>query len=64
MFIHPQIHLEIARQRRQDLLANAERHRIAKVLDHESRRRSDNPAPEREESRHPVIEGAWGAKEC
>jgi hypothetical protein len=31
MFIHPQIHLEIARQRHQDLLVEADRRRLAKV---------------------------------
>jgi hypothetical protein len=31
MFLHPSIQLEIARQRQQDLLAWAERHRIAKA---------------------------------
>ena len=31
MFLHPSIHLEIARQRQQDLLAEAERHRIAEA---------------------------------
>jgi hypothetical protein len=31
MFIHPDVHLEIARQRHQDLLHNAERSRIAKI---------------------------------
>jgi hypothetical protein len=34
MFIHPDIHLEIARQRHQDLLANAARRAIAKADDH------------------------------
>jgi hypothetical protein len=29
MFIHPSIHLEIARQRQQDLMARSERHRTA-----------------------------------
>jgi hypothetical protein len=31
MFIHPSIHLEIARQGHEDRLAGAERHRIAKA---------------------------------
>jgi hypothetical protein len=31
MFLHPSIHLELARRRRQDLLAAAERRRIAKA---------------------------------
>jgi hypothetical protein len=31
MFIHPSIHLEIARQRQQDLLARSERHRTAQA---------------------------------
>jgi hypothetical protein len=31
MFIHPQIHLEIARQRHQDLLVEADRRRLAKA---------------------------------
>jgi hypothetical protein len=31
MFIHPSIHLEIAHQRQQDLLARSERHRTAKA---------------------------------
>jgi hypothetical protein len=34
MFIHPSIHLELARQRHQELLAAAERHRIAKASAH------------------------------
>jgi hypothetical protein len=29
MYFHPSIHLEIARQRQHDLLAKAERHRLA-----------------------------------
>ena len=29
MWIHPDVHLEIARQRHEQLLAEAERHRIA-----------------------------------
>jgi len=33
MFLHPSIHLELARQRHQDLLAAAERRRIAKASD-------------------------------
>jgi hypothetical protein len=32
MLIHPSFHLEIARQRRQDLLARAERYRLARAL--------------------------------
>jgi hypothetical protein len=31
MFLHPSVHLELARQRHQDLLAAAERRRIAKA---------------------------------
>jgi hypothetical protein len=31
MFIHPQIHLEISRQRHQDLLVEADRRRLAKA---------------------------------
>jgi hypothetical protein len=34
MVLHPSIHLEIARQRHQDLLAEAERQRTAKAVDH------------------------------
>jgi hypothetical protein len=34
MLLHPAIHLEIARQRHQDLLAEAERQRIAKAQNH------------------------------
>lgn len=34
MVLHPSIHLEIARQRHQDLLAEAERHRTANALNH------------------------------
>ena len=34
MVLHPAAHLEIARQRHQDLLAEAERQRIAKAADH------------------------------
>lgn len=34
MVLHPSIHLEIARRRHQDLLAEAERHRTAKALNH------------------------------
>jgi hypothetical protein len=33
MFLHPSIHLELARQRHQDLLAAAERRRIAKACE-------------------------------
>jgi hypothetical protein len=32
MFIHPTVHLEIARQRHHDLLAEASRHRLANGL--------------------------------
>lgn len=32
MFFHPSVHLELARHRHQDLLAAAERHRIAKAF--------------------------------
>jgi hypothetical protein len=34
MVLHPALHLEIARQRHQDLLAEAERQRTAKAVDH------------------------------
>jgi hypothetical protein len=34
MVLHPAIHLEIAPQRHQDLLAEAERQRIAKAVAH------------------------------
>jgi len=34
MVVHPYIHLEIARQRQQDLVARAERHRIANARNH------------------------------
>jgi hypothetical protein len=43
MVFHPSIHLEIARQRQHDLLASAERHRIAQAAlagTHKDRRRS------------------------
>jgi hypothetical protein len=43
MVFHPSIHLEIARQRQHDLLASAERHRIAQAAlagRHKDRRRS------------------------
>jgi hypothetical protein len=43
MFIHPSIHLEIARQRQQDLLARSERHRTAQAAladTHEDRGRA------------------------
>jgi hypothetical protein len=40
MLIHPIIHLEIARQRHQDLLAGAERRRIAEALGEMRRRDS------------------------
>jgi hypothetical protein len=39
MFLHPSVHLELARQRHQDLSAAAERHRIAKAFaDRKARR--------------------------
>ncbi|HEX9415359.1 MAG TPA: hypothetical protein VF895_01485 [Gaiellaceae bacterium] len=53
MVLHPSIHLEIARQRHQDLLAEAERHRIAKAVDHAAatptarRRQASRPASKR-----------------
>jgi hypothetical protein len=41
VFPHPDIHLEIARRRHHDLLAEASRHRLANGL----RRRGRRPAP-------------------
>lgn len=67
MILHPSVHLEIARQRYIDLLAEAERERIAKALDHSSatgkvrrqRRRPGGalrPALESEIARHSDVE--------
>jgi hypothetical protein len=58
MLIHPDIHREIARQRHQELLANADRQRIANAVRRLSRRRSAGPAHGRQSSLHAVMDSA------
>jgi hypothetical protein len=56
--MHPDIHREIARQRHEELLEKAERHRIANASRRLRRRRSD-PTAERGISPRPAVDGAW-----
>jgi hypothetical protein len=56
--IHPDIYREIARQRHEELLEKAERHRIANASRRLRRRRSD-PTAERGISPRPAVDGAW-----
>jgi hypothetical protein len=66
MILHQSIHFEIARQRQQDLLARAERDRIAKAIGHTAawptvRRRqgeasASRPASKPEIARHSEVE--------
>jgi hypothetical protein len=44
MFIHPSIQLEISRQRQQALLAESERHRIAKAAVAAGRPLNESPS--------------------
>jgi hypothetical protein len=55
--IHPDIHREIARQRHEELLGNAERHWIANGF--RRLRRSAHPRAERGITRRAAVEGAW-----
>jgi len=54
MFVHPDIHREIARQRHEEQLAEAERWRLAKTLQRRARRlaatapKTDYPASQPE----------------
>jgi hypothetical protein len=63
MILHPSIHFEIARRRQQDLLARAERDRIAKAIGHTAawptlrRRQGEASASSKPEmARHPEVE--------
>jgi hypothetical protein len=56
--MHPDIHREIARQRHEELLEKAERHRIANASRRLRRRRSD-PTAERGIAPRPAVDGAW-----
>ena len=56
MVLHPDIHLQIARQRHQDLLAEAERQRIAKVAD----RTGVTPAARRAQRRTGASRSGFG----
>lgn len=49
MFMHPQIHLEIARQRYQELLAKAERRALARAVDEARPRRAVSHTHARQE---------------
>jgi hypothetical protein len=55
--IHPDIHCEIARQRHEELLRNAERHRIANAF--RRLRRSADSKAERGITGRATVEGAW-----
>lgn len=57
--MHPDIHREIARQRQQELLASAERDRIAHATRRPSRRPSADSKLERRRPRRTVLDGAW-----
>ena len=59
MLIHPDIHRELARQRHEELLANAERHGIANALRRLRRQPFADPALERGRSGRAVVDGAW-----
>jgi hypothetical protein len=63
MILHPSIHFEIARRRQQDLLARAERDRIAQAIGHTAawptlrRRQGEASASSKPEmARHPEVE--------
>jgi hypothetical protein len=60
MVLHPAIHLEIARQRHQDLLADAELQRITKHAD----RTEVTPAARRSHRRSGASPSGFGVATC
>ena len=66
MFVHPIVHLEIARQQNQELRADAERHRIAKGCDRTGEHSAEAAGqieylasqPHRDAALHPGIQKA------
>ena len=67
MFIHSDVHLEIARQRHHDLLADASHHRLANELRRLRRRAApqiEHPATPREMEIAPHAAMTWRGSKC